>query len=266
MPARPRGNLGQMVKANLKVGTCRLCGAHGPLEHSHIMSSAAYKRALQGPAGEPKQRQLMLVKRGSAVRTNKQMKEYLLCGACEDRFCKWEDYAFPILSQRDQSFPWLAQLTRGVTEPLWDSSAVDVSKLGLFGASLFWRFSVYRGSQVSLGAQEEPIGRYLLGRSSFPAGVVLIITLHDPSGAKLTRADRGFSYSDTALKHDGYAALRIILLGLDMRLFFGTRIPRGFYQLCFVRTAHALVQAADAFVVDSLAPIILSEPEKPHKR
>jgi hypothetical protein len=254
-----------MAKGNPKVGTCRLCGAQGPLEHSHIMSSAAYKRALQGTAGEPEQHQLTKVTQGQSEQTNKQMKEYLLCRVCEERFSKWEAYAFPIMSQVDKTFPWLANVTPGVTEPLWDSSDVDVSKLSLFAASLFWRFSVYRDSQLSLGAVEEPIRQYLLGQSPFPADAVLVVTLLDPSGAKLTRSDRGFSYSDVPARRDGYEAARVTLLGVDLQLFFGQAVPVEFHRLCFVRTAHVLVQPTDAFVMKILAPLILSAPRKPQK-
>jgi hypothetical protein len=44
------------------LGTCRLCGAYGSLENSHIVSKAAYRRALQGPDGEAPERQLVMLR------------------------------------------------------------------------------------------------------------------------------------------------------------------------------------------------------------
>jgi 5-methylcytosine-specific restriction endonuclease McrA len=90
--------------------TCRLCGVHGPLKLSHIVSKAAYRRIPEGPDVEVPERQPVKVTATTSVRTNEQWTERLLCARCEDRFGKWETYAFPLLSQSDGTFPWLAIL------------------------------------------------------------------------------------------------------------------------------------------------------------
>jgi hypothetical protein len=54
--------------------------------------------------------------------------EYLLCGVCEQRLCKWEDYASEMLAQPDGTFPWRAAcrpLARRDEFELLDSSGVD---------------------------------------------------------------------------------------------------------------------------------------------
>jgi hypothetical protein len=60
----------------------------------HPISATAV--ILDGPPGEPREKQPVKVTKEAAVRTSAQMHEHLLCEGCEDRFGKWEDYAFPV--------------------------------------------------------------------------------------------------------------------------------------------------------------------------
>ena len=233
------------------LGDCRLCGTHGPLEHSHIVSRAAYRRALGVLPGEPVQRQLMRVASGVAELTSKQVKEYLLCRACEERFGRWETLSFPMLSQLNSSLPWLEAVSP-VAGPVHDSQGVNVRSLALFGLSLFWRASVSKEFATYLGAYEGPLGKYLLGEANFPNEAVLVVTLLDHRGRTAARIDRGFMLYEGS-RQDGYDCHRLTILGVDMRLFCGARVPSAFYELCFVQTGRVVVKPSDEFV-EELAP------------
>src|SRR5579859_1843680 len=127
------------------IGDCRLCGTPAvQLLDSHIVTKAAYRRILDGPEDEPKETKPVLVTQKTSVLTNTQMREHLLCDACEQRFCGLESYAFPLLSQGDGSFPWLASVRPANRPEVGDSSMLDVDRLSLFAVSLFWRLHVFR--------------------------------------------------------------------------------------------------------------------------
>jgi hypothetical protein len=228
------------------VGACRLCCAHGPLEKSHIVSKAAYRRAAQGPDGEIPERGLVEVTRDGARRTTKQMKEYLLCRACEDRFGKWERYAYPVLAQRDSDFPWLAA-SRTVVGRAADSSAMDVDALARFLLSIVWRLGVYKAARTRQEKpDEEATRRYLLGQTAFPEQAVLAVTLLDPSDSTLARVDRLFTNIWLG-GGNGYQLYQVVILGVDARLLMGAGIPRECYSVCFARTRLVTVRPSDEF-------------------
>jgi hypothetical protein len=228
------------------VGACRLCGAYGPLEKSHIVSKAAYRRAAQGADGETPELGLIEITRDGVRRTTKQMKEYLLCRVCEDRFGNWERYAYPVLSQRDRVFPWLAACTT-VAGQLADCSAMDVDVLARFLLSIVWRLGVYKAAKTRQeSADEESTRRYLLGQTAFPAQAVLSVTLLDPSASTLGRVDRLFTNLWRG-GGNGFALYQVVILGADARLFMGAGVPQDFYSVCFARTKLVRVRPSDEF-------------------
>jgi hypothetical protein len=238
-------------------GLCRLCDKYDRLIESHIMSSAAYARVLDGAADEPREKQLVMVTATYSILTNKHMKEYLLCRACEDRFGRWEAYAYPMLSQRDTSFPWL-EAARPFFREFADSSRVDVEKLTRFAASLFWRFSVYRDSKMSLGPNEPSFRGFLLGRDPFPSDARLTVTLY--SGLTVGRVDQSFSTFTTA-HEDGYEINTLAMFGVKMKLFVGRYVPKDLERLCFARTGQLLIRPADDFAMEIGPHVLASSPK-----
>jgi hypothetical protein len=233
-----------MAAKKRRVGPCRLCGAQGALVLSHIVSKAAYRRAKQGPNGEAPQDALVEISREGAHLTKEQMKEYLLGRCCEDRLGVWEGYAYPMLSQRDRTFPWLAA-SRAVGGPLAESSAMDVDTLARFLLSIVWRLGVYKNAtHRQESAHEDATRRYLLGETPFPQEAVLSVTLLDPSASTLPRVDRLFTDLGR-VRGDDYTLYQVTILGVDVRLFMGRGVPREFYPLCFARTKLVAVRSSD---------------------
>ncbi len=241
------------------IGNCRLCPAEGVrLLDSHIVSKAAYRRILDGPPGEPREKQPVKITSEASVLTNEQMREHLLCRDCEDRFGRWEAYAFPVMSQGDGTFPWLSSVTRIGDGSAGDSSGVDTEKLSLFAVSIFWRLSVSRHSDVRLGDYEPAFRSYLLGRAPFPAKAVLLIVLLDPAGSTYTRVDRSF-HTFKSLRKGGWHVHRFAILGVDMRLHVGGTIPRRFRQVCFARSKLVAIRPADSLALE-MSKLFLNSP------
>jgi len=118
------------------------------------------------------------------VSASNHVKDYLLCLDCEKKFGEAENYALPLIRQRDTSFPLLEKLKAGI--PLGQTqngslvysgavAAIDVDNLAYFALSMFWRASVHvwktlNGQPISmpLRSYEEPIRKYLNGETGFP--------------------------------------------------------------------------------------------------
>jgi hypothetical protein len=241
------------------IGPCRLCGSDGPLLDSHIFPKAAYKRILEGPDVEVPERAPVKITRDASVLTNSQMRERLLCAACEGRFNKWETYALPVMSQGDGSFPWLVAVTPFQGQ-VSDSAGVDVEALGFFAASLFWRLSITRLTSLTLGQYEDPFRRYLLGEAGFPENARLVLTLIDHSRVSWGRVDRLLGFNKPK-REQGYTRQQLKILGVDMKLYVGQHIPRALDELCFARTKRVMVRPADDFAKE-MAPQLGASPPK----
>lgn len=155
-----------MPSLSKKLGECRLCGQHGPLQLSHIIPACVYRwlKSTGGPirlSTEPNRR----VQDG--------LKEYWLCLQCEDRFGKREKLF------ADSIFHSQAPKPDSITYGPW---------LNYFATSLAWRTvefahgknpdAQYTKEQEELTAQaREEWRRVLLGSArlsrKFPLHVVM---------------------------------------------------------------------------------------------
>lgn len=176
---------------------CALCLQERELKNSHIMPQSMYKAA--GKAGEPFESDLILIdhKRGTAVRTSKQLKQKLLCESCEDKFSRLgEDYFARTCYQGAGGFELRGEL-RGLTpdeipsgRKMWlESSAKSVmntSAIKYFVVSILWRHSIcsiggyashYKGM---LGKKyEEQFRLYLFEEKNFPKNVQILSYVDD---------------------------------------------------------------------------------------
>jgi hypothetical protein len=251
-------------KDALVVGPCRLCRETGPLLDSHIFPKAAYRRILAGPDVEEPQSAPVRFTRESSILTNSQLHEHLLCHVCEGAFGKLEDYAFPLLSQADGTFPWLASVTPIVRTAAGtlaaQSVAVDVERLSAFGASIFWRLSVTRYTSLRLGPYEEAFRVYSLGQTAFPASARLAVTLIDHSRVTFGRVDRLFGFHNAKREH-GYTLHQLAILGVDMKLYVGALLPPSLDLLSFPHSKRVFVRSADELAKE-LAPQLATSPAK----
>jgi hypothetical protein len=174
--------------------TCRLCGQSAKLIDSHLLPKALYKLIREPSLKNPNP---FLVTRGKAVQTSTQLKRYLLCSVCEDRFNKnGESW---VLKHCFRGGPMnrfrLRDLLIGVT-PISTNSAGDVlstvaapeiqrNKIEYFAASVFWRGAIsdwpWQGQTVPPMPLEVPLRLafedYLLGKTTFPRTCSLLVYL-----------------------------------------------------------------------------------------
>jgi hypothetical protein len=173
-------------KQSAPAGTCKLCLQTRVLQDSHLMPKALYR--LSRWEGMPNPNPMMLTERGR-VQTSKQVKDYVFCRECEQRFSRGgEHYAlgqvrlkgrFPLLHTLQSS----NQRTSGGFTFHYDVSTlgIDKEKLAYFALSVFWRASVHIWHHdkstplIQLGKYEEQIRTYLLRTSPFPASVALLL-------------------------------------------------------------------------------------------
>jgi hypothetical protein len=130
-------------------GICKLCLQTRELRDSHLLPKALYRMSRW--EGEKNPNPLLLSAEG-AVQTSLQVKDYVLCSECEQRFNReGERYAMSQV-QRGGKFPLLAALSavspskasggfawyhRSVTP------GIDRETLAYFALSVFWRASVH---------------------------------------------------------------------------------------------------------------------------
>jgi hypothetical protein len=141
---------------NGKIGPCRLCQSEGELLFSHIIPEFLYK-----PIRDEKHRyigiKLTQEPGGSRVLLQKGIREYLLCGDCEQHLAKYERYAAEVL----RKLPDTTREPPGIVRV----TGVDYTKLKVFQLSLLWRAGVARQAsfqEVDLGSHEERLRRLVL--------------------------------------------------------------------------------------------------------
>lgn len=173
-------------KQSAPVGVCKLCLQTRVLQDSHMMPKALYR--LSRWEGMPNPNPMVLSERGR-IQTSKQIKDYVLCHDCEQRFSQnGENYAlgqvhlkgrFPLLQTLQSS----KQRTSGGFTFHYDVLTLGVKKekLAYFALSVFWRASAHIWHRdktipvIQLGKHEEQIRTYLSGISPFPTSVALML-------------------------------------------------------------------------------------------
>jgi len=223
------------------IGKCALCGKRRVLRRSHLMPKSLYAmtRVQKGKIAENP----ILITQRLSVQSSKQVRAHLLCNECEDRFNKGgENYSltqvhdgidFPLLDRMNVAMPVQVEPRIGVS--LYSASAMGVSweKLAYFALSIFWRASVHRwplpaGGTIwnSLGPHEPAVRSYLLGKGTFPLGLVLMVTVCTD-----WQSQGGF-WSPALVVGSTIPSLGLLTRGIHFRLFLASNLPPDIKRLC----------------------------------
>src|SRR6185295_6749969 len=154
---------------------CRLCQSVGEeLRFSHVLPEFLYK-----PLRDEKHRYIGLEvtqqKGANRILLQKGIREYLLCGDCEQRLAKYERYAAEVL----RKLPGTSRKPPGTVVHV---TGLNYTKFKLFQLSLLWRAGVSRQAsfqEVNLGPHEERLrGMVLEGDPGKPTdyGCILMRT------------------------------------------------------------------------------------------
>lgn len=216
----------------------------------------------------------IMVTRATSVPTSRQIWAYLLCRECEHRFnVGGEQYAMTLV-HNGTDFPLLERLN--VALPLQEISTlamysgpavgIDVEQLAYFALSVFWRASVYRwrgphGGTIwnSLGAHEEPIRRYLLGETRFPADVIVSVTACSDYGSQ------GGFYTPCEVRGHEVTGFGMLARGIHFRLFVGPDIPQQMRRACCISSPRQVIVRGSCHRISVHAFAHLHETTRPSR-
>lgn len=205
-------------------GTCALCKQVAELQNSHLIPAWAYRRLSKARGQSAPVR----ISGGSAVQTNVQITQRLLCATCEGYFGRRESHVARLTQPVGDSIKFARKVTR-ISAPSGRLAScndrLDADQLAYFAASMFWRASVMRGS-YRLGAYEEEFRRYLLGEAAFSSRVALSVGLFDPSIDRTTDL-RGWASAPAQKRTSNGWLHGFLMCGLVFRGFVGGSVPHG---------------------------------------
>jgi|SRR5262245_5952708 len=256
-----------MTKGNQVIGTCKLCRSVGPLRESHYMPKSAYKLIWRANKGAP-----VIMKEKIAIQRDEQIKDYVLCQECEQRFSKncenWvmqfcyrEGEGFKLKDLIEASEPWGDHKLRVYSAA--NIAEIDIEKLAYFAASILWRGSAHKWKSgrdqlrgLDLGTKyEEELRLYLLGKTTFPRNAVLWVSVI-PS-AELSNT----ILVPTGEKKGWYWRYKFTILGITFHFFLGGRIDTDIRSFCAYRSPEKFIFSGDNisdFVLEDAAPLLKS--------
>lgn len=221
----------------MKNNACKLCRQSSDLRESHLLPKAFYRLLRRSDLNNEHP---IICNQGTARSTSDQVKDYVLCGDCEQRFNRnGESYILKNCYRGKGHFKLRQLLEKqepsyvlGVSDFGYEPTKIegfDIDKLVYFASSVFWRASVHqwssRGQQLarsSLGYQyEEEFRQYLLGRANFPANASLLTWV-----SKAEEPANVMIFPFTGRMEGGYFWHRFWVRGFMFFLMLGSTIPR----------------------------------------
>jgi hypothetical protein len=217
------------------MGLCALCHEEKELQDSHYIPRAFYRRSHATVGGQTVAPVMM--NSGLTMYQAAQVKTYLLCSDCEQRFSRLgESWVGACSLQRDGVFPLRDLLLQQTPLPApeaenpWYFGAylpqLRAEALNYFAASVFWRGAVHSWSraaaepELALPTQAvEDLRLFLLGKDPFPDKISILLEAHRNPEA-MFNYPRGLSCEDEV-------RLTFTVYGLTFYLSMPTAYPDG---------------------------------------
>jgi uncharacterized protein YlaI len=229
-------------------GPCALCRKIRTLNNSHFMTAALYKLFRIGTD----RRHVVLTPGMKPARTTKQIKAYLLCDECEERFNKeGENWVLANGVQENDDFPLQSALK--TAEPKFtnddfatfsglDTPGLELDKLGYFAISILWRAAVFDWSKVSqdgpeqlnFGPYREQLRLYLLG-GTFPDDACLFIYIAKNKTDRVIIPPRGGRAPNGTFHYSFH------IPGFLFMMVLGKKIPQTMRSMCSIGAPERLV-------------------------
>jgi len=222
------------------IGTCTLCREeYKELRNSHLIAQGLYPE------------EAVIMNPTIALITDKQIASPLLCDACEQRFNKYgecwmlrqvnNEKEFPLLERLKLAIPVLSSRQFQFDAFSCRQTGIDSDQLAYFVLSVLWRASVKtwtflgQSIRVSLAGYEEPVRKYLLGETGFPAETVVHVTVCTDFGSQ------GSFHVPCGVPENPYATYALLTQGIYFRVLMGRNLPPDIRQLCCVTGAEKLI-------------------------
>lgn len=219
-------------------GICKLCLKEKDLRASHFMPRGLYPY-LTADQYEP-----VLVSTHLVMPTSRQTKDYVLCADCEQLLNKeGETWLLPKLATIDGTFPlydMLREVEPGFEDkntavyPTATNPKIERDHLIHFAIGLFWKASVHpwRGdgteARIDLGTNGDDLRRFLLGESSIPENLALVMFVVPPpvNLIAFTEPLRGSNLE--------FANYHCYVPGIFMNLCVGERVRQSMAATCII--------------------------------
>lgn len=252
-------------KRNKVQGRCALCKNIRELQKSHLLPAAIYRRMRTENDANPNP---VMMTRKVSRQTSQELKVYLLCQECEQRFnANGETWVLACYFHENKFL--LHDILMSVT-PIWLNQnisvfaankipSIKVRKLVYFASSVFWRASVhswkFRGVPVNidLGKRyEEEFRQYLLGTADFPNNAVIWVSVC-ASREPLTSAS-----FPAGKRTDTYHHYHFAIPGIVFDLFVGGVIPPNRRRMCTLRSQENFICLSEKVDERILSDIVKS--------
>jgi hypothetical protein len=235
----------------LPQGTCRLCHQTKDLRDSHFIPAAMYKYIRATSLKNPNP---VVVGPERTIRTSEQVRDYLLCAECEDRFnkngekevLKWacKGNRFPL---EDRFAVALAHHQVGAASAFSGSAiGVNTDKFAYFALSIIWRAAVHewntpwgKSTVINLGQGEEPIRKFLVGMTGIPAEAAVVLTVCTDIYS------RGSFFMPTRATNVPGMCFVFLALGLHFMVYVGSDAGPILQDVCCARSPIRVIYQRD---------------------
>lgn len=216
--------------------------------NSHYLPASSYKIIRKDAGNDP----LVAISAGKSFFTTKQVRDYLLCRLCEERFNKNGESWFLDHCYRGAGNFKLKSLIEAIGPAMADRDVaaysainapeVNVEKLAYFAASILWRGAAHRWptedgplEPIPLGIKyKEQFRQYLLGSEPFPFNAILYVSLIPAEEWSSPMClPRGGKVNSTKLWH--YC---VTMQGVSFTFLLGNLIPAHARKNCTYPSAE----------------------------
>lgn len=229
------------------IGVCKLCLQQKPLLLSHYLPASLYGK---------KHSEFEFETFYSAGKTEKQVRQYLLCRDCEQLLsAKGESHVLDMLRPKEKIFSLNERMTVAWSRdgdpscPRFDARdfGLDMDQFAHFALGLVWRgmittWTMFDGNETHklpiLGNQDEDIRKYLLGETGFPENIAIIVIVCKDKESRKTL------FVPTPFVESGCLNIGFTLRGLHFRVMMG-QVP-GFYRYNSCTSPHRPIFHGDA--------------------
>ena len=233
----------------MKRGTCKLCQNEADLQKSHYLGRALYK--LCSDDGELP----VLVSPNLVTQDQKQIKDYVLCWDCEQRFTtKGEDYVMGMVNRKN-GFRMMELIRANPMRRVEGDYSVyratdmriDTDRLAYFALSVIWRgahmwrtFNGRATGGLQLGNHEERVRRYLVGTGPYPDGAIVKVSV------ACDNASQNFvMFPRVNPDQQDARVFTIVVRGIWFDIVLGDGLPAYMHQSCCVSSPEKLIFVGD---------------------
>jgi hypothetical protein len=230
----------------MPIQNCPLCRRIKPVLKSHFMP-AALTEFCSPPGGRP-----IMITPDIIIESDREIQDYVFCECCEDIFNKGgETWVLPLLARLDAPFPLYDILVKQAPSQVDGeikiyatalNPEIQADKLIHFAMGIFFKAAVHpwSGSRtepwINLGPYTEPIRRFLLGETPFPARMCLTAAIL-PSPTRAIKFSQ--PYRDST---EGKFSYRFDACGLQFILVVGKGVAGDDRTGCFASNpAHPMI-------------------------